>query len=96
MRTETKKRQAQWFVEPMDPHTNRVVWDAIRDNGGGEESLIVGIRGTDGRVHNVYRVPDHRFLLPLIKGRRSKSAGLYFNIYNRFSPRAKLRPWPFV
>ncbi len=86
------KGKTEWFIEPMDPETNRTIWTVLRDSGN-EEGIMIGARGSDGRAHSVYKVPDHRTLLPFIKNRTAMN--LCFNVYNRRSSRGRLRPWPF-
>ena len=88
-----KKTRTEWFIEPMDQGTNQTIWNVLRDSGGNEDGVMVGAQGTDGRLHSVYRVPDHETLLPFIKNRTAMN--LHFNIYNRRSSCRKLRPWSF-
>ena len=87
-----KKGKTEWFIEPMDPETNRTIWTVLRDSRR-EDGIMIGAQGTDGRLHSVYRVPDHETLLPFIKNRVKMS--LRFNIYNRRRSCEKLRPWLF-
>ncbi|MFA6494935.1 MAG: hypothetical protein WC246_01025 [Candidatus Paceibacterota bacterium] len=87
-----KKTETEWFIEPTDQGTNKTIWTVLRDSGN-EDGIMVGAKGSDGRTHSVYRVPDHETLIPFVKNRTAMN--LHFNIYNRRSSRGKLRPWPF-
>lgn len=87
-----RRKKCEWFVEPLDGDTNRVVFSVLRDSGA-EDGMLIGVRGADGRTHNVYRVPDHQALQPLIRSRASK--GLCFNVYTKRSPHGKLVKWKF-
>ncbi|MCX6798005.1 MAG: hypothetical protein NTX66_02190 [Candidatus Falkowbacteria bacterium] len=84
----------QWFVEPLDAHTNESIARLLLDAGCFEENLMQSVLKTDGQAINAIRLPEYRFLA-LIR-RSVGTAYLNIKVYNRASPRARIRECSFL
>lgn len=86
--------KCEWFVEPLDADTNKVVGRLLLDGGSLEENIFNSIETKDGRKIRVFRLRDYSDVAYL---RRSRlSLNLRFKIYNRLSAGKLLQEWLFL
>ena len=88
-----KQAECQWFVEPLDDDTNRIIFQRLARNGaGGEEDEVINLSDTEGTPHDVVRVPGHRFISLLQRSRQNLD--LHFLVFTREGA-GKIKIWPF-
>ena len=77
-----KQPECEWFVEPLDDDTNRIIFQRLgRSGAGGEEDIIIHLSDSKGKFHNVLKVPDHRFIAHL--QRSQQNLDLHLLVFNR-------------
>jgi hypothetical protein len=87
----SKKISTDWFVEPLDSHTNEIIAKNLAAVNKVDEN--VDVIDASGESHSVFQVEDHSFVTRLYKDKRKFS--LNFNVYYRQGKNSKLRPWRF-
>jgi len=88
-----EKPECEWFVEPLDNDTNTIVFQRLGRKGvGGVEDEIINLPDTEGKLHDVVRVPGHPFVAQLQRSRQNLD--LHLRVFTREGTR-KLKPWPF-
>jgi len=89
-----KQPECEWFVEPLDDDTNRIIFKHLAETGaGGEEDIIIHLSDSKGKFHNVLKVPDHWFIAHL--QRSQQNLDLHLLVFNRRGEAEKIRIWPF-
>ena len=68
-----REREYSWYVEPLDPETNRIIGEKFN-----VDSMMEGVRCDDGLRHDLW-LCDRQFIARLKKAR--KSFNLKFNIW---------------
>lgn len=84
-------QDCRWFVEPHDDFTNGSIARELARLGDGEdECLSIQREADDNTTHNVWEVPDHKFVAQLYNSRQ----GFKFTVFT-LRGQGKLRRWRF-
>src|SRR3989344_4488180 len=85
----------QWFVECGDAFSNESLTGMLAEQGITDaESKCVGILGSDGRKHNVFRIPS-RFVT-LLRSAKRGDARFKFRFFKRSGNAGVIYPADFV
>ena len=87
------KEKFQWFIEPRDSHTNKVIGQMLNDLNQGAESFSLEIKDNFGVNHSVFSVPNYSFVSSFHLSKDNLS--LSFNVYSRPNNNQPLRLWLF-
>ncbi len=83
-----RKREYEWFLEPKDSHTNKVISSNI-----GEENVLENIVCADGQKHNLWRcLSGMRDMLWFSRG----DLNIRFSIFGREGKNAKPKDLTFL
>lgn len=84
-------QNCRWFVEPHDDFTNESIARELSRLGNGEdECLSVQQEADDKTTHNVWEVPDHKFVAQLYNSQQPFKFAVF-----TLRDRGKLRRWMF-
>ena len=87
-----EEKATQWFIEPIGSHTNGIVGDWLNAQGGvpGAEFALYD---STGEKHDVFLVPDYKFVDQVIKSRQDLE--LIFLVWNRGGDNEAIQLWPY-
>lgn len=91
MEKKIKKKQTNWFVEPLDANTNEVICRTLIAS----HDLIEHISMLDENEesHSVIEVPNYAFINKLYKSKAKFK--LDFNVYSKQGKYGKIKLWRF-
>jgi hypothetical protein len=86
------KEVCQWFIEPLDAHTNEVIANELL-----RRSIFDGasfeLRDKGGAAHQLFYVPAHHYISDFSSARQK--FGLKFKVWRRFSDNETIKLWTF-
>jgi hypothetical protein len=87
-------RDTQWFVEPLDYFTNKVIAEVLAREGLVDESEQVGVMDSGGKVHNLWRVPGGKILF--LKRAKRNEPRFKFRFWSRSGKNGVISPADFL
>lgn len=70
------KKETQWFVKPLNDHTNEMIAREINEENFGEQRTL------DGKTHKMWQVP-HEFIVRLRGADSSFDTRVKFKVFSR-------------
>lgn len=83
----------QWFLEPLDAHTNKVVANFLSSISCLEENILSSVVTEKGEIM-AFQMRDYRDISYFLRSK--DSLNLRFRIYNRRGNQAQLRQCSFL
>jgi hypothetical protein len=84
------KQTTNWFVEPLDAHTNQIISENLAKTGDGY-SYSLEMTDNKGKAHDVFQIYKYPFINRLVKDRLKFD--LKFNLYYRMGVVSPIKPW---
>jgi hypothetical protein len=85
-----EKQEYQWFVEPLDSHTNEVIARLLEQDMGADLTTITDEHGETKEAFIV----EHKHIQALENSKKQQN--LRFRKYNRKGKDGKIREWKFT
>ncbi len=88
----------QWFVEVKSADDNVNLRTYFAQDSTGDENMLRGVMGTDGRPHDVFQVPNSA--VGRLRDQKLAKNGIdpifRFRFWKRDNPNQKIRPADFL